>query len=198
MEITKGKFFPTIIYHIKNTLEEKHINDIRKYVIDSYNEDPYDNWQSDPGLHKHEELNPLSDKIVELGKYVFGDLKYVYDKFEITDMWANVSKDGEFHKPHTHLNNILSGVFYVKSNQSANINFLDPRPGANVLSPAMREYNNENSNICGYPSIENTMLLFPSWLQHYVPENSDRISISFNLMLKGIIGDETSFQSAKY
>ena len=28
-------------------------------------------------------------------------------------MWSNVLKPGETHRPHTHSNNILSGVFYV-------------------------------------------------------------------------------------
>ena len=45
------------------------------------------------------------------------------------------------------------------------------------------------------------MILFPSWLQHYVPINetkSNRISIAFNVMLKGKVGEPTNFQSANF
>ena len=43
------------------------------------------------------------------------------------------------------------------------------------------------------------MLLFPAWLQHYIPSNDsnkNRISISFNIMLRGIIGKSTDYNSA--
>ena len=65
----------------------------------------------------------------------------------------------------------------------------------------MKEYNPENSNICGFPSTENTMLLFPAWLQHFVPQNRNtdrRKSVSFNLMLKGMVGEKGTLQSAKF
>ena len=45
------------------------------------------------------------------------------------------------------------------------------------------------------------MLLFPSWLQHFVPANKSehrRISISFNLMLRGLVGSKGSLQSAEF
>jgi hypothetical protein len=50
-------------------------------------------------------------------------------------------------------------------------------------------------------SITNRMILFPSWLQHFVPintSNQDRISIAFNVMLKGTVGSSTDFQSAEF
>ena len=65
----------------------------------------------------------------------------------------------------------------------------------------MKKYNDENSNICTFPDTENTMLLFPSWLQHFVPPNKSehrRISISFNLMLRGLVGSKGSLQSAEF
>ena len=47
------------------------------------------------------------------------------------------------------------------------------------------------------PAKINRMVLFPSWLQHYVPKNNshDRISISFNVMLRGQVGRSENFQS---
>ena len=52
-----------------------------------------------------------------------------------------------------------------------------------------------------YDSLTNRMILFPSWLQHYVPINEtdkNRISIAFNIMLKGKVGSSEEYQSAEF
>ncbi len=199
MQVNKQYLFPTVFYEVKDVLPKDTFDGVRQHIVESYKSNPADNWQSESSLHEMDEFKLLTDKIIKMGKFIFDDLKFVYDDFEITEMWANVTKKGENHKVHTHQNNIYSGVIYLESGSS--IRFLDPRPAANVLSPEMKEYNSENSNICGFPSTENTMLLFPSWLQHYVPRNVSserRTSISFNLMLRGMVGRKGSLQSAKF
>ena len=199
MKIKKEYLFPTVTYKVKDVLSKESFENIKQYIVDSYESNPMSNWQSESSLHEWDEFKDLTKSIIDMGKYIFDDLKFVYEDFEITEMWANVSKKGEGHKVHTHLNNIFTGVFYIES--GANIRFLDPRPAANVLLPTMEEYNSENSNQCSFPSTENTMLLFPAWLQHYVPRNRNtdrRISISFNLMLRGMVGEKGSLQSAKF
>tara|TARA_Y100000361_G_scaffold51201_1_gene44717 strand:- start:617 stop:1216 length:600 start_codon:yes stop_codon:yes gene_type:complete len=199
MKIKKEYLFPTVAYKVKDVLSKESFENIKQYIVDSYESNPMSNWQSESSLHEWDEFKDLTKSIIDMGKYIFDDLKFVYEDFEITEMWANVSKKGEGHKVHTHLNNIFTGVFYIES--GANIRFLDPRPAANVLLPTMEEYNSENSNQCSFPSTENTMLLFPAWLQHYVPRNRNtdrRISISFNLMLKGMVGEKGNLQSAKF
>ena len=199
MKIKKEYLFPTVTYKVKDVLSKESFENIKQCIVDSYESNPMSNWQSESSLHKWDEFKDLTKSIIDMGKYIFDDLKFVYEDFEITEMWANVSKKGEGHKVHTHLNNIFTGVFYIES--GANIRFLDPRPAANVLLPTMEEYNSENSNQCSFPSTENTMLLFPAWLQHYVPQNRNtdrRISISFNLMLKGMVGEKGNLQSAKF
>jgi len=199
MKVKKEHMFPTVIYKVKDVLSKESFKNIKQHIIDSYEDSPVDNWQSESSLQEWDEFKDLTNNIIDMGKYIFDDLKFEYDDFEITEMWANVSKRGEGHQIHTHLNNIFTGVFYVEHGES--IRFLDPRPAANVLSPTMKEYNSENSNTCGFPSTENTMLLFPAWLQHYVPQNrrtDRRISVSFNLMLKGMVGEKGTLQSAKF
>ena len=126
----------------------------------------------------------LSDKALEAAKYVLNEQTYEYDTCYITNMWSNILKPGEMHKPHTHSNNLLSGVFYVQSDEGANIQMYDPRPQADVLRPQPKKYTKENSSIWFFPSITNRMILFPSWLQHEVPTHTcdhDRIMISGNL-----------------
>ena len=114
-------------------------------------------------------------------------------------MWSNILKPGEFHSPHTHSNNLVSGVFYLQTNDnSPAITFLDPRPQSSVLQPQAKEYDIFNSTMFYYPAKVNRMILFPSWLEHYVPQNDtkfSRVSIAFNVMLKGQVGRPDNFQT---
>jgi uncharacterized protein (TIGR02466 family) len=96
--------------------------------------------------------------------------------------WANVSRDGDYNKPHTHPGVVWSGVFYVDLGDNAagpwdngNIEFLDPRTGN--LHGAKRSVRPEAGSA----------LVFPSWLCHYVNPfrgKGERISIAFNTKAK--------------
>ena len=47
----------------------------------------------------------------------------------------------------------------------------------------------------------NSLILFPSWLQHYVPVNetkTNRISIAFNVMLKVKLVELQEYQSQSF
>ena len=203
MKLIKEDIFPTSIYSTDDVLDKTSLHSIKTDVFNSYKKDPRINWQSKPNLHQSTIYKPLVDKIIECGKRIFDGSKIVYSGFKITDMWSNVSKQGEFHRPHTHSNNYLSGVYYVQSshNNRADIQFYDPRPQADVITPSVTETTRHNSHIWYYPSLENRMLFFPSWLQHYVPANTSdlpRSSIAFNIMLTGKVGADHDLQSAEF
>ena len=201
MNHTKDYIFPTPIHIIDNVLSDKDINNIKKDIFKNTNINTTDNWQSNSFLHKNEKYNSLTQKIIEIINKVLQDYEYDFDSFEITGMWSNVLKPGEAHRPHTHSNNFLSGVFYVESDEFANIQFMDPRPAANVIEPTIKSYNKENSARWFFSSTKNTLIIFPSWLLHYVPvnkSNNNRVSIAFNIMLKGKINVPESLQSAEF
>ena len=194
------KLFSTHIFLIDNVIPENDILDIRKHIISTYNSDTK-NWQSIADLHKMIIYDTLTDKILEYSKNVFDKLELKYDSFKITDMWSNVLKPGETHRPHTHSNNMLSGVYYVDAVETSGIIFTDPRPQAGVIQPDVNKQILDNASIVKYDSATNRMILFPSWLQHYVPvneTNKNRISIAFNIMFKGLVGSSTEYQSAEF
>ena len=63
----------------------------------------------------------------------------------------------------------------------------DPRGQASMIMPKPRQYTRLTANAANAQSKEGRMVLFPAWLKHTVPANnaqSERISISFNLMFK--------------
>ena len=159
------------------------------------------NWQTGPDLHKTEPFKWFANDIGKTAFDIIDKLNYDVEQIEITGMWGNILKPGETHSPHTHSNNFLSGVFYLESDAETGIIFSDPRPAADVLVPRKKTKTNENSNLLSYISKQNRLIIFPSWLVHWVPINKskrDRISISFNIQIKGQVGEQHEFQSAKY
>ena len=194
------KLFSTNVYLIDDVIDKNSLSVIKKDIISTYNQTTK-NWQSKANLHKNSLYDNLTKTIVQYTKNVFDSLYFEYSGFNITDMWSNVLKPGETHRPHTHSNNILSGVFYVMAEQTSGIIFTDPRPQAGVIQPDVTQQFVDNASLIKYDSMTNRMILFPSWLQHYVPTNEtnkNRISIAFNVMLKGKVGSSEEYQSAEF
>lgn len=142
--------------------------------------------QTDQTLHHLAEFQELAEIIHMAATSVLDFLRIVYESIELTGCWANISPPGDGHKPHTHPNNYLSGVYYVQTQKGAdNISFDDPRPQTNVISPVTSAITDENAGQIHIGTRNGMLLLFPSWLQHQVPPNksaSARISIAFNVM----------------
>lgn len=143
-------------------------------------------WQSDPTLHEREELQELIACVRNVTKSILRFLRIGYDAFEITGCWATVLAKGATHKAHTHPNNFLSGVYYVRAQPGADtINFHDPRHQAGVIRPPVVELTSGNTDQVVVQVSSGTLLLFPSYLEHSVDANSseeERISVSFNIM----------------
>ena len=114
--------------------------------------------------------------------------------FYITQSWLNITKPGGSHFRHWHPNSIISGVFYVSTVEDDTICFFKDRD-LKVMQ-IESNVNAYNTHVWGVSVNNNTLVLFPSWLEHSVERNekasSDRISISFNVFMKGTIGSENN------
>ena len=192
------QIFPTNLFIQDDFLARQRIPAMKDKILSLY-ERKKSNWQTGPDLDK---TDPFDWFAKDVSKEVFKSIDamdYIADTIEITSMWGNVLKPGETHAPHTHSNNFLSGVFYLESDAKTGITFVDPRPAADVLVPRKKKKTNENSNLLSYISKQNRLIIFPSWLVHWVPINNskrDRISISFNVQIRGQVGEHHEFQSA--
>jgi len=118
-------------------------------------------------------------------------------EFYITQSWLNETKPNQRHHVHWHSNSILSGVFYVKCVEEDKIYFHDPNiKSKEIISIAQKEYTPWNSPSWFIPIETNDLVIFPSWLEHSVSKNinatGDRLSISFNTFVKGMLGDPDS------
>ena len=159
------------------------------------------NWQTEPDLHTKVEFKIFADMVLDTSKEILETLDYAVEDIAITDMWGNVLRKGEVHPPHTHSNNFLSGVYYLYSDKAAGIQFFDPRPSSDVLVPKKTNKTHNNSNLLSFASKTNRAVFFPSWLQHWVPQNiseKNRISIAWNVQLKGEVGEHNEYQSANF
>ena len=142
--------------------------------------------QTEPNLHARPEFSDLLDVVDVAVRGVLDFVAVSYESFAITGCWANIAAPGARHKIHTHPNNYLSGVYYLKVPDGAeSITFLDPRPQTMVISPRVERDNPANAGKMTITVNEGLLLIFPAWLAHSVdPNDGDdlRISISFNAM----------------
>jgi uncharacterized protein (TIGR02466 family) len=103
-----------------------------------------------------------------------------------SDSWANVSPSGAFHVVHSHGGYSWSGVYYPATVEAGDnggrMELLDPRANVGIVGVT------ENSEIRFVVAPKaGLMVMFPSWLQHYVtPHQNDteRISVAFNLRIR--------------
>ena len=194
------QIFPTNLFIQDDFLVPQRLPGMKDEILYSY-EKRKPNWQTGPDLDKTE---PFKWFAKDVSREVFKSIdimEYQADTIEITGMWGNVLKPGETHQPHTHSNNFLSGVFYIDADNTSGITFQDPRPGANVILPRKKVDHIDNASLLHYKAKTNRIIIFPSWLVHRVPINrstKDRISISFNIQVKGQLGERHEFQSAEY
>lgn len=143
-------------------------------------------WQSEQTLHERAEFRELMVCAGRAAKSILHFLHVGYEEMEVTACWATVLATGAEHHLHSHPNNFLSGVYYLRVEPGADtIYFHDPRSQAGIIRPPVTALTAENTDQVVVPVAEGTLLLFPSYLAHSVPANTgdgERISVSFNLM----------------
>jgi uncharacterized protein (TIGR02466 family) len=184
--------FPTLVWKLQ--LEPRVREDIDAAITPALIEMRRDlpklragcGWQSEHALHQRQEFQKLAGCVMSAAKGVLRFLRIGYDSLEVTGCWASVLARGALHKYHSHPNNFLSAVYYVRTHPGAQvINFHDPRSQASVIRPPVTELTAENTDQVVVPVANGTLLLFPAYLAHSVDETAsdeERISVSFNLM----------------
>ena len=198
VNVNKHEIFPTVIYQFNcgfDDLNQLDITQMNAFILSNEKEDIVN--QSKDGLHLLSTFQNLKNIILEQNKKYLSDLQYEFDKIEITSMWSNHLKPGQSPPPHTHSNNLLSGVFYLHSESSASpIQFFDPRVQSNILSPRNKP-NKYNSSMIQFNCLPCTGYIFPAWLQHWVPPTqTDRVSVSWNILPRGAYGSMNEYQYA--
>jgi len=143
-------------------------------------------WQSDNDLQSNESFDELVACVRAAAIEALDFTKIAHGGISITGCWLNVLAPGGVHRAHSHPNNFLSGVYYVKTQAGADtVNFHDPRPQTRIIRPPATALTADNTDQVVVKVKDGTLLLFPAWLEHSVDENlsaEERISVSFNVM----------------
>jgi uncharacterized protein (TIGR02466 family) len=191
---TINGIFPTPIYITKlnRILSESELLFIDENKLDTYNN----------------EGNTTSNNNYILNNKIFKELKKeldlrVQDYFDkiicpannitpyITQSWLNYTETNQYHHKHEHPNSLISGVFYINSDeQNDKIKFFND--AYKTFKPDIKEYNIWNSQSWWFPVMTGDIILFPSSLTHMVETKqgtNTRISLAFNVFIKGTIGN---------
>lgn len=109
----------------------------------------------------------------------------------IVNMWANINEHRDFNKAHLHPDSDWSFAYYVKvTEDSGSIVFCDPRVRRimKVQDDILIDHsNNSQHSIYAIKPLNGSLVIFPSYLEHYVEPNltqDSRISISGNIRVE--------------
>lgn len=180
--------FPTDVLRDVNVLKQEQLKELSDLISDE---------------RQCLDLNyaPLRDKVFHVINEYFSLVNIEPPSLDMVSMWGNTMKPGECHRPHNHGNSYYSGVFYVSAEpDSPPIEFFDPRVRAGQM-PVVNQYNPHNAGSWHYPSVPNTLIIFPSYLYHWVPTNEskhNRVSVSFNIVLRGTLGVKNELTEATW
>jgi uncharacterized protein (TIGR02466 family) len=109
----------------------------------------------------------------------------------ITQSWLNYTETNQYHPKHSHSNSFVSGVFYINCHEELDkITFFND--GYKTIKPEVKTWNLYNSESWWFPVKTGDIIMFPSSLNHMVETKqgtNTRISLAFNVFVKGTIGD---------
>jgi len=144
-------------------------------------------------LHHRPEMKELVDVIMLETSRVLDAIAVKRDSHYITSMWANITHPNHRQDVHVHPNCFLSGLVYIKtpSNCGGTL-FASSRKFTKNLEPQYFAKNDLNSDFIVVPAEKGRMLMWPSHVPHSVEqgiadESEDRITVPFNIMIRGAI-----------
>jgi len=133
------------------------------------------------------ELTELLNLVQEKMNLLHNEMGLHRDYYQkITEAWANVAAPDDIAIPHQHPEAAFSCVYYVKGDiNSGNLEFVNPNNAhaRTILPKHIAHYNSFTSNTFHTEPVAGKLVIFPSWLYHYVfsnKGNTERISIAFN------------------
>jgi uncharacterized protein (TIGR02466 family) len=196
MEATINSIFPTPIYISKlnrdfTPLELKFVNKSKKnftkndgnitsknnYIL---NEKPFENIKKELDLRVKDYFKKVISSTDKITPY-------------ITQSWLNYTETNQYHHKHAHPNSLVSGVFYINCHKELDkIKFFNDK--YKTIKLETKDWNLYNSESWWFTVKTGDIIMFPSSLTHMVETKegtNTRISLAFNVFVKGTLGDNT-------
>jgi len=131
-------------------------------------------------------LNKIPSLVKFIEEEVINYSKSTYiKKGKLGQYWIQDYKNDDNHPFHCHPGATISGVYYVRANEHAgNLQFKNPNPYIDITVWEQEIKSLNNINYFNVPPKKGLLVLFPSWLTHWVlPSNNNgciRTSLAFN------------------
>ena len=163
-----------LLNHIKNITYRNNIHSDKCYLSESVK------------ILENKKLKKEKEIFLKAIKEYLKLLGYTQE-FKILNSWSTKVKQNYQSQPHVHTNTWISGVYYTQDNSS--IRFIKNWANSSFFN---LEFNN-STNIYSATKWDlkvkkNTLLIFPSELQHKIQKNilkGNRYSIAFNVLPLG-------------
>ena len=194
IESTINGIFPTPIYMSKldRELSKKELTFVEKSKLDFYKNEGNITSNDNYILNQKVFSSLKEDLYLRVQDYFSKVLSYT-DAITpyITQSWLNYTETNQYHHKHQHPNSLVSGVFYVNCHEQFDkIKFF--REDYKTIKPEIKDWNLYNSESWWFTVKTGDIILFPSSLTHMVETkegDNTRISLAFNVFIKGIIGN---------
>ena len=140
-------------------------------------------------------LNPAMKDIatwieIQAKDYLDNELGLEYEEFFFSESWLNISGKGGKQGIHNHSNSIISGTYYLKSEDGhPPLEFYRSKYDSVPFISLTEHYKQGNPNIASklsFPCTQDSMIVFQSQLYHgHVPNDLDkeRIGLSWNALV---------------
>ena len=194
--------FPTPVYRRKldRKFTEQELNLVEKTKTKCM-ENYYNKNSADSHILNHPSFSTLKKEMDLCTQDYFTKILVAPQTVSpyITQSWLNYTEMGESHHVHSHENSCVSGVLYFSANiLHDTIIFKNSR--YNQIKIPAAKWNPFNSYTWFFPVESGDLLMFPSYLTHLVKTTTGkntRISLSFNVFVKGDLGSKNNLTELK-
>ena len=194
MEATINGIFPTPIYisKLNRELTNQELSFIDK-TKSNCNKNEGNITSNDNYILNHKIFKQLKENLELKIQDYFQKVISPTDSITpcITQSWLNYTETNQYHHKHAHPNSLVSGVFYINCHKEHDkIKFFNDKYQAIKLE--VKDYNIWNSETWWFSVKTGDVILFPSSLTHMVETkegDNTRISLAFNVFIKGTVGD---------
>jgi uncharacterized protein (TIGR02466 family) len=202
IESTITGIFPTPIYisKLNRKLTIKELSFIDKSKLDVYKNDG-NTTSNDNYILNHKTFKNLKEDLDLKIKDYFEKIISPTDAITpyITQSWLNFTETSQYHHKHAHPNSLVSGVFYINCDEQFDkIKFFNET--YKTIKPDVKEWNIWNAESWWFTVKTGDIILFPSSLTHMVETTegtNTRISLAFNVFIKGMIGNNKQLTELK-
>ena len=190
--------YPLYVTDIKRDITKEELDFFKKQEENVFYQNEGGNRGSVNSYLLHEEnLKILHDNIFEKVKHFFDNVIATSDDVKpyITQSWLNWNDTNQFHHRHFHYNSLYSGVYYINTIENDSITFSKENEGT-ICFANFKTNHLFNSSEWTVPVHQGMLIIFPSQLNHQVKmnnQNKTRISLAFNVFIKGTVGNKNQY-----